>query len=66
MTDSPNAPPPHVAAAAKVVDDWLKGQPPVVGAVQQPPVKKLSDAEKLDRARQFDQSKMPAWKDPRS
>lgn len=58
-------PPPEVAAAAKIVDDWLKGQPPVAGTVQQPPVKKLSDAEKLDRARSFDQSKMPAWKDPR-
>jgi hypothetical protein len=66
MSDDQNAPPPHVAAAAKIVDDWLKGRPPVVGGVQQPPARKLSDAEKLDRARSFDQTKMPEWKDPRS
>jgi hypothetical protein len=59
-----DTPPPHVAAAAKIVDDWLKGQPPVAG--NSPPVAKLSDAEKLNRARQYDQTKMPAWKDPRT
>jgi hypothetical protein len=56
--------PPIVAAAAKIVDDWLKGQPPVTPAQSQP-APKLSDAEKLDRARQHDQSKMPHWRDPR-
>jgi hypothetical protein len=66
MTDNSNAPPPHVAAAAKIVQDWLKDQPPVIGGTQEQPAKKLSDAEKLDRARSFDQSKMPAWKDPRA
>jgi hypothetical protein len=25
----------------------------------------MSDAQKLDYARQFDQSQMPAWQDPR-
>jgi len=55
--------PQHVAQAAKIVEDWLKGQPPVAG--NSSPVVKLSDAEKLNRARQYDQSKMPAWKDPR-
>jgi hypothetical protein len=65
MSDDQNAPPPHVAAAAKIVDDWLKGRPPVVVGLQEPPARKLSDAEKLDRARTIDQSKMPAWKDPR-
>jgi hypothetical protein len=67
MTDNPkNAPPPEVAAAAAIVDRWLKDQPPIVGGVQQPPARKLSDAEKLDRARSVDQSKMPEWKDPRT
>jgi hypothetical protein len=58
--------PQHVAQAAKIVDDWLRqqGQPPAVG--NSPPVAKLSDAEKLNRARQYDQTKMPAWKDPRT
>jgi hypothetical protein len=55
--------PAHVAQAAKIVDDWLKGQPSVVG--NSPPAPKLSDAERLNRARQHDQSKMPPWKDPR-
>jgi hypothetical protein len=56
--------PPHVAAAAKIVDDWLKGQPSVVPAQSQP-VPKISDAQKWARCREFDQSKMPPWKDPR-
>jgi hypothetical protein len=29
-------------------------------------IAKLTPAEKLDYARRFDQSKMPAWRDPRS
>jgi hypothetical protein len=65
MSDHPKAPPPEVAAAAAIVDRWLKDQPPIVGGVRQPPARKLSDAEKLDRARSADQSKMPEWKDPR-
>jgi hypothetical protein len=57
-------PPAHVAQAAKIVDDWLKGQPSVVPA-QSPPVPKMSDAQKWARAREHDQTKMPPWKDPR-
>jgi hypothetical protein len=58
---STNDPPPDVAAAARLVQGWLEKQNGTPSA----PTKKLSDAEKLDRCRQFDQSKMPEWKDPR-
>ncbi|SNB54052.1 hypothetical protein SAMN05414138_10212 [Rhodoplanes sp. JGI PP 4-B12] len=65
MTDSTNnQPPPHVAAAAKIVDEWLKGQPSIPGAG--PPPSTLSAAERFKRAREVDQSKMPPWKDPRA
>jgi hypothetical protein len=61
-------PPPEVAAAAAIVEAFLKGQPPVLAArPQQPapePSGRLSDAEykalspaaKLDYSRGFDQS----------
>jgi hypothetical protein len=61
MTSS--SPPPEVAAAAEVVNTWLRERE--AGAVKSEP-KKMSAAEKLDWARSHDQSKMPAWKDPRS
>ena len=54
-----NNPPPEVAAAAAIVDRWLKGQPSVVAGRPQEPVKKMSDAERLDYCRQHDQSNMP-------
>jgi hypothetical protein len=40
------APPPHVAAAAAVVDQWLKSRPPIV-ATAAPAVKEQSAAEKF-------------------
>jgi hypothetical protein len=64
MSNPSRIPPPHVQAAARVVDGWLK-------SVEQPPAPRRdlqrSWAEKLDWCRQFDQSpgKMPKWKDPR-
>jgi hypothetical protein len=65
MADSP---PPEVAAAAAVVDAWLKGQPSVLaGRAQesrQEPAK-MTPAQRLDWARSHDQTKMPPWKDPR-
>jgi hypothetical protein len=55
-------PPPPVQAAAKIVDDWLQ-------SVEQQPAPRRDIqrefAERLDRCRQHDQTKMPAWKDPR-
>jgi hypothetical protein len=63
MTDRMRLAPPPVVAAAKIVDAWLKSveQPP-------PPRRDLQAdwAERLNRCRQVDQSKMPAWKDPRA
>jgi hypothetical protein len=50
-----SAPPPDVASAARVVQSWLDQQ----NGTPQPPARRLSDAEKLERCRQFDQSKMP-------
>jgi hypothetical protein len=55
-------PPDHVQQAAKVVQDWLDAEQ---GKTAVPAAKPLSDAEKLDRCRQHDQSKMPPWRDPR-
>jgi hypothetical protein len=53
---------PHEQAAARVVEGYLK-------RVEQPPAPRRDMqrewAERLDRARQYDQSKMPAWRDPR-
>ena len=57
-------PPPEVQAAARVVQDWLDAQQRA--RLGQDAPRRLTDAEKLDRCRQFDQSKMPAWKDPRT
>lgn len=56
-------PPPNVQAAAAVVQAYLDSQQ---GPLSAEAYAKLSPAEKLDYSRRFDQSKMPAWKDPRS
>jgi len=59
-----NAPPPEVAAAAAVVDAWLRKSPPVVadtkptpqgGRVSDEQYARMTPAQKLDYARQFDQ-----------
>jgi hypothetical protein len=63
MTEA-RRPPAHVEAAAAIVDAWLSaGEANVLTAEQ---IAKLSPADRLDYARRFDQSKMPAWKDPRA
>jgi hypothetical protein len=58
-----SGPPPDIAAAAAKVQAWLDAQKTPANP---PPARPLSDAEKLDRARTFDQSKMPEWRDPRT
>ena len=59
------APPPEVAAAAKVVDDWLKGVPSVTAGganVQRPE----TASERFARLPRSDKPvPQPAWKDPR-
>jgi hypothetical protein len=62
MTD--NQPPEEIQIAARKVDNWLKGQPPIAGS-QQPQQRPESAAERFKRARDIDQSKMPEWRDPR-
>jgi hypothetical protein len=57
-------PPPEVQRAAQVVQNWLDQQQRARLSRDAP--RPLTDAEKLDRCRQFDQSKMPAWRDPRT
>jgi hypothetical protein len=61
MTSNP--PPEEVRRAARVVQDWLDAQQRA--RLSQDAPRRLTDAEKLDRCRQFDQTKMPKWKDPR-
>jgi hypothetical protein len=62
MSGAPSRPLPHELAAAEVVKGYLK-------RVEQPPAPRRDMqadwAARLNRARQFDQTKMPAWRDPR-
>jgi hypothetical protein len=60
MNDQNKNLPPHVRA---LLDGNLKSVPPVRLSSEQ--IAKLSPAERLDYARLWDQSKMPAWRDPR-
>ncbi len=57
-----NDPPPHVAAAKKIYDDWQKSQLGVASPQQPRPE---SAAERFKRARDIDQSKMPPWRNPK-
>jgi hypothetical protein len=60
-------PPPEVAAAAATVRNWLDQQAPDgSGRLSDGQVAKLSPAARLDYTRKFDQTTMPAWKDPRA
>jgi hypothetical protein len=64
MSDPARMPLPHEQAAAEVVKGYLKRveQPQRLSSEQ---IAKLSPAERLDYARLWDQSTMPAWRDPR-
>ena len=56
--------PPHVAAAAKIVDEWLRTQPPIPGAG--PPPSTMSAADRYRLAQRSDAPvPQPAWKNPR-
>jgi|HubBroStandDraft_6_1064221.scaffolds.fasta_scaffold1545586_2 hypothetical protein len=63
MTD---APPPEVAAAAAVVDAWLKGNAGTgIATVSQP--RPISATERFRTFSPEDRAKpQPAWKDPRT
>jgi hypothetical protein len=64
MSDYGRTPPRHVADAANVVNQWLKSVEPT-GPKSAAEIASMSPAQRLDYARQFDQTKMPAWRDPR-
>jgi hypothetical protein len=55
-----NSAPPEVQRAAQVVQDWLDKQKAPTST------RPMSAAEKLDYCRQFDQTKMAGWVDPRT
>jgi hypothetical protein len=63
MSDPARLPPPEIQRAAGQVQAWLDQQ----NAKPAPPevVAKMTPAQRLDYCRQFDQAKMPAWKDAR-
>jgi hypothetical protein len=67
MTDSTNnQPPPHVAAAAKIVDEWLRGQPGVLDVGKPQPQRPETAAERFKRTPRSDTpAPQPPWKDPR-
>jgi hypothetical protein len=55
MTDTTSgAPPPHVAQAAQVVDQWLRQQP--AARVSDAEFAKMSPAERIAYTRRFDQT----------
>jgi hypothetical protein len=63
---SQNQPPPNVAAAALVVETWLREQDQQTLPRSPEEIAKMSARERIDYCRQFDQSKMPAWRSPRA
>jgi len=60
MTANTDDPPPEIQQAAAKVQSWLDSRKAT--AVQPRPA---TAAERFKRARDIDQSKMPAWRDPR-
>jgi hypothetical protein len=64
MTDPARVPPRHVQDAATVVDEWLKSVEPT-GPKSATEIAAMTPAQRLDYVRQFDQTKMPEWRDPR-
>jgi hypothetical protein len=63
MTDPSRLPPPYVERGAADVRGWLDDVAGIRATPEQ--IAKMSPAQRLDYARRFDQSTMPAWRDPR-
>ena len=56
-------PPAYVERGAADVQAWLDAQNPTRKSPEE--IRRMTPAQRLDYARLWDQSKMPAWKDPR-
>jgi hypothetical protein len=54
-----------VQHAAARVQEWLRSVEPAAPKPAEE-IAGMSAAQRLEYARQFDQSKMPVWKDPRN
>lgn len=63
MTSPARLPPPDIQRAAAQVQGWLDQQSATPKSSEE--IARMTPAERLDYARLFDQSKMPAWRDPR-
>jgi hypothetical protein len=63
MANEPRIPPPEVQRAAGQVQDWLDRQNAKPKSPEE--IARMSFAERLDYSRLWDQTKMPAWRDPR-
>ena len=63
MSNAFRLPPPEVQRAAGQVQTWLDQQNPTLKSQEE--IARMTPAQRLDYARLFDQSRMPAWRDPR-
>jgi hypothetical protein len=63
MANEPRTPPPEVQRAAGQVQAWLDQQTAKPKSPEE--IAKMTPAQRLDYARLWDQTKMPAWRDPR-
>jgi hypothetical protein len=63
MNNPARMPPAEVQRAAGQVQSWLDQQTATPKSPEE--IARMSPAQRLDYARLFDQSKMPAWRDPR-
>jgi len=64
MTMYDKYPPLSVELSAKRVQQWLDEQERTPKSAEE--IARMSPAERIDYCRRFDQSKMPAWRDPRT
>jgi hypothetical protein len=63
MSNPARVPPPEVQRAAAQVQGWLDQQNAKPKSPEE--IARMTPAQRLDYSRLFDQSTMPAWKDPR-
>jgi hypothetical protein len=63
MGDPARLPPPEIQRAAGQVQAWLDQQTATLKSAEE--IARMTPAQRLDYARLWDQSRMPAWRDPR-